>query len=66
MTTGGSSSSSRREIIVAVEYPWIDPQFPDPIEDEQIKQLGAFQHGTMATIDVETWRKQRTGHQSAD
>jgi hypothetical protein len=52
--------SSRREIVVAVEYPWIDPEFPDPVEDaplipvaNELKAQGITLAG--ATPDLKTW-----------
>jgi hypothetical protein len=61
--------SSRREIVVAVEYPWIDPEFPDPVEDTRITELqslGVFATGTAPTIDIDTYRKLRTQQPAAD
>jgi hypothetical protein len=60
--------SSRREIVTTVEYPWIDPEFPDPIEDEALRPVveelasnGIVLYGT--TIDVNDYRRGRRGVQ---
>jgi hypothetical protein len=60
--------SSRREIVTAVEYPWIDPEFPDPVEDPMIAEamtLGVLVPDTGPTIDIDTYRKQRQQPQPA-
>lgn len=56
--------SSRREIVTTVEYPWVDPEFPDPVEDARIaelQRLGVFLTGTGPTIDVNDYRKGKRG-----